>query len=157
MPTSSSPPTHPKLQSLLAHWERRRGALGVPNRSSFDPLEMREWLGNVAIIQVTEDGDYAYRLYGTNFVFSFGQEMTGRRVSSLPPEQQDVLRSEYGRVVETRTPLSRIYTAVFDVPTLTRSEEPLRRQATWERLVLPLTSNGTQVDLLMVAAYRLET
>ena len=113
-------------------------------------------IGNLALIEVGEDREYRYRLYGTNFVFRFGVEMTGRTVEDLPPEQSAAIREDYDAVVDSVRPLSRRYTSRFDIIDLHRRLDSQRLE-TWERLVLPLANGGDAVAMLMVAAYHLAT
>jgi hypothetical protein len=144
--------TDEKLSQLYDLWVERRGTRLVPDRSDFDPVVLKPWLGNLALIEIGEDGQYRYRLYGTNFVFRFGVEMTGRTVEDLPPGQSEAIRRDYDAVVESVRPLSRRYTSGFDIIDLHRRLDS-QRVETWERLVLPLANGGDTVAMLMVAAY----
>lgn len=144
--------THPKLHGLLAYWRACAEAPGLPSRAAIDPLEMKEWLGNLLLIDVDEAGGFRYRLYGTQFVAEFGCEMTGRPIDVLPTEYRDLLRSEYETACATRAPTARRYTARFDW-LLPGGEPHGARLVTWERLVLPLARDGRTVDMLLVGAY----
>lgn len=146
---------HPKLRSLLSYWHAKRGDRDVPTRTAIDPLEMSEWLGNVLLIDVTPDGEFRYRLYGTGFVVEFGKEMTGRSIEDLPPDQQKLIRDEYRAACATGLPSARTYTAEFDIATLIRRPSDGTKIATWERLVLPMSRAGDAIDMLMVGAYDL--
>lgn len=145
---------HPKLSGLLAYWTGKRTGETLPSRSDIDPLEMAEWLGNLVLIDVLPDGDFRYRLYGSNFVVKFGKEMTGHSISELEPAQQAVIREEYDRARLSRSPTVRRYTADFEVATLVAGYDG-EEHATWERLVLPLASDGVTVDMLLIGAYKL--
>ncbi len=148
--------TDARLSRLYDLWLERRGPRVLPERSDFDPVRLKPWLGNLALIEVGEDREYRYRLYGTNFVFRFGVEMTGRTVEDLPPEQSAAIREDYDAVVDSVRPLSRRYTSRFDIIDLHRRLDSQRLE-TWERLVLPLANGGDAVAMLMVAAYHLAT
>ncbi len=146
--------TDERLSRLYDLWVERRGMRPLPDRGDFDPVRLKPWLGNLALIEVGHDGEYRYRLYGTNFVFRFGVEMTGRTVEDLPPEQSAAIRQDYDAVVESAWPLSRRYTSGFDIIDVHRRLDS-QRVETWERLVLPLANGDTRVAMLMVAAYYL--
>ncbi len=146
--------TDKRLSRLLDFWVEKRGTRPLPERSDFDPVRLKPWLGNLALIEVGDGGQYRYRLYGTNFVFRFGVEMTGRTLDDLPPEQSATIRQDYDAVVERAWPLCRRYTSSFDIIDLNRRLDSQRLE-TWERLVLPLANGGRTVAMLMVAAYHI--
>jgi len=149
------PLTDSRLAALFAYWESKRNGRPMPKRADIDPIEMRQWLGNLLLIDVSEDGKFVYRLYGTRFVDNFGHDMTGRSVDDLPVEQQERVRADYQAVCRSRLPRARLYTASFEVPQrgpMPRSEAQV---VTWERLVLPLSDAAERVEMLLVAAYPL--
>ncbi|MEI8395231.1 MAG: PAS domain-containing protein [Rhodospirillaceae bacterium] len=146
-------PTDSRLSNLLGLWREKCGDSGLPDRTCFTPEVLRSWLGSLALIDVA-DGQYRYRLYGSNFVYRFGIEMTGRVVDDLPREQASAVRRDYDTVVRTRQPLIRLYTGGFDIIDLNR-RIGTKRVETWERLVLPLSCSSREVDMLLVAAYEL--
>ncbi len=127
----------------------------MPDRTEFTPEILKPWLGNLLLIDVGEDGRYRYRLYGSNFVYRFGVEMTKRTIDDLPPDQAAVIRQDYDAVVRTGLPLSRLYTSDFEILDVNR-KVGFQRMETWERLVLPLADKGGSVAaMLMVGAYQL--
>lgn len=154
--SSLRPPlTDSRLGALFAYWDGKRGGRAMPRRSDIDPIEMRQWLGNLLLIDVTVEGRFVYRLYGTRFVDNFGRDMTGRSVDDLPADQQERVRTDYEAVCASLQPRARLYTASFEVPqrgTMQRSEAQV---VTWERLVMPLSDGGERVEMLLVAAYPL--
>ena len=143
-----------RLSRLYDLWAGLRGERPLPERTTFTPEILKPWLGNLMLIDVGADGQYRYRLYGTNFVFRFGVEMTGRTLDDLPPEQSATIRQDYDAVVERAWPLCRRYTSSFDIIDLNRRLDSQRLE-TWERLVLPLANGGRTVAMLMVAAYHI--
>lgn len=145
----------PRLIGLFDYWQQRCDGDHLPGRRHIDPLDMAEWLGNLLLMEVTADGSYRYRLYGSGFVQEFGREMTGRTIADLPTEQQGLIRAEYEQARVSRQPSARVYSAEFDIASLIRLGREIRKQASWERLVLPLANDGTHVDMLLVGAYQL--
>ncbi len=146
--------THDGLARLYDLWVEKRGSRALPDRHDFGPEPLRPWLGNLVLIDVGEGRQYRYRLYGSNFVFRFGVEMTNRTVDDLPPEQAAAIRRDYDAVVASAEPLCRRYTNGFDIIDIHRRLNA-QRVETWERLVLPLSNGGDGVAMLMIAAYEL--
>ncbi len=146
-----------RLSRLYDLWSGLCAGRSLPERTSFTPEILKPWLGNLLLIDVAADGQYRYRLYGSNFVYRFGVEMTKRTVDDLPPEQSAAIRRDYDAVVRTFLPLSRIYTSDFEILDINR-KVGFKRLETWERLVLPLADKGgDRVAMLMVGAYQLAT
>lgn len=150
--------TDPRLAALFAYWDGKRAGRAMPTRADIDPIEMQAWLGNLLLIDVTDDGRFVYRLYGTKFVDSFGLDMTGRSVDELPAEQRERVRSDYEAVRASGQPRARLYTALFETssrglrqPGADAARAP--QVVTWERLVLPL--GAPSVAMLLVGAYPL--
>jgi hypothetical protein len=137
---------HPKLQSLHDYWMAQHAGTPVPVSDVVDPDDLKPWLGNLLVMDVVEGDNFIYSYYGKSFADAFQADMMGRSIELLPEAQRTVLQAEYDRVRRDRVPATRVYTADFD-----------GQPATWERLVLPLSSDGEIVDKLLVAAYRLET
>ncbi len=143
------------MSRLYDLWLELRGDRLLPERTVFTPEILKPWLGNLLLIDVGADGRYRYRLYGSNFVYRFGVEMTKRTVDDLPPEQSAAIRGDYDAVVRGFNPLSRLYTNDFEILDVNR-KVGLQRMETWERLVLPLANKGGRtVAMLMVGAYQL--
>jgi hypothetical protein len=148
------PLTDPRLLALYGYWLGKCAGRRLPARADLRPEEMRPWLGNLMLIDVSPDGSYQYRLYGTRFVEQFGVEMTGKTIDILAPGQAAAIRSEYDIVRETRAPRSRRYTASFDV-FLHGPIDKIELVRTWERLVLPLSrSEPETVAMLLIGAYQ---
>lgn len=135
--------TRPELRALLAFWRERAGGGDVPLAQDMEPADLRTWLDHLVVMDVVpRGGGYAYSYYGKSFAESFGENRIGQKLERLPPEQQALLQEEYERVRAGRVPVSRVYRADFDGV-----------EQTWERLVLPLSTDGETVDKLLVAAY----
>jgi hypothetical protein len=144
MTPSMLDPRHPDLRKLHAFWLGYCGDGTVALASEIDPGDLRPWIGNLVIMDVIEGDNFVYSYYGDAFEKAFGETMVGKSIELLPADQRALLQGEYDAVRRERLPKLRRYTADFG-----------GRTATWERLVLPLTSDGTAVDKLMVAAYQL--
>ena len=137
--------SHPKLRALYDFWAGKRGSRGLLGAEELDPAELRRWIGHLVVIDATAEGAFVYSYYGATLEKAFGRPMAGQSLELLPESQRSILRDEYQAVRADRQPVTRTYTASFEGQT-----------ATWERLVLPLSSDGAEVDKLLVAAYRLD-
>lgn len=144
MPSAVPPLRHPKLDSLHRLWKEHCRDGDLPAAADFDPTALRPWAGNLVILDVADRASFVYAYYGDAFAAAFGADHVGQSTAELPAPQRDILNEEYERARLRAAPLSRVYTADFG-----------RGLATWERLVLPLASDGRTVDKLMVAAFEL--
>lgn len=156
---------HPRLRSLYAYWTEKRAAYPFPSRRDIDPIEMREWLGNLLMVACEPGVRYRYIVYGTHFVEAFGTDLTGRWIDELPKDQHRLLAEEYDTVRMSGIPELRRYTARFGLFAAGKAR-PADQEMTWERLVLPLggtrlsgtrESDRDRVALLLVGAYALES
>jgi hypothetical protein len=136
---------HPKLQSLYALWRDQRPVGAVPVSDVIDPAALKPWLGNLLVMDVIEGDNFIYSYYGKALADAFHADMVGRSIELLPEQQRTLLQGEYDKARRDQLPVARVYTAAFEDGT-----------ETWERLVLPLSTDGRVVDKLLVAAYRLE-
>lgn len=134
---------HPKLARLFDLWNRARGARAMPARGDIDTIELREWLGNLILVEAIDAGAaYRYRVYGTKLVDLFGHELTGKTVSHFASARQPLIVGDYERVRRDRMPL------YFDRPGVIRGEF-----ARLQVLAVPLSTDGTDVDMILAAVY----
>jgi len=136
---------HPQLKDLYNFWLHRCQGEHLPMAADLDPSDLRPWLDNLVLLDVSVDGgDFVYAYYGRSFANAFGADTVGKSIAALPKEQADVLKAEYDRVVREHLPSARVYTADFE-----------GEAQTWERLVVPLFDAKGEVEKLLVSAYRL--
>ena len=134
---------HPRLVALEQFWHRKRHLRWAPAKHDMDPLEMRDWLGNLMVLDLIDGGaDFHYRLYGTNLVKLFGRELTGRRVSALP-------------ATERKRTQERLYSVARDgKPRHFRFELRMAKAIVpIAELVLPLSDDGERASHLLIGAY----
>jgi hypothetical protein len=75
---------NPRFRHLLAYWQAKRGDRALPLRRDIDPLELREHLGSLNIIECLPGlADFRYRLIGTNIAAAYGRDSTGKTVREL--------------------------------------------------------------------------
>jgi hypothetical protein len=113
----------------------------MPTRADIDPLEMRQWLPRLSLVDVSPDGrDFTYRLVGTQMVDLLGVNPTGRSVATAWPEEMaETVVEGYRTVVETRKP-------VFCQQINGWMED--QKPTAWA-MRLPLSSDGEDVDMIL--------
>ncbi|MBL8838301.1 MAG: PAS domain-containing protein [Alphaproteobacteria bacterium] len=123
----------PGLRRLFDYWERKRGRRRWPARADIDPLDLRDLLGSIVIVDVVP-GDagapprFRYRLFGTKIVERVGFEMTGKFIDEwADPEYRDYLNWSYAEVYHAARPFRRLRRLVKD-----------DRIMNYESLMLPL-------------------
>lgn len=69
---------HPSARALHAYWDRLRAGRAAPERAEIEPGQIRRLLGDVFLLENTENPRYAVRLAGTRLCALIGHEMRGR-------------------------------------------------------------------------------
>ncbi len=136
----------PVLGDLLDFWLSKCSGGNPPVSSTITPAELRPWKDNIVIFEIFGEDNYVYSYYGKGLETAWGHSRLGHTLDALPDEQRAILHSEYQGVLNGRQPVGRVYTGSFDGVA-----------RTFERLVLPLSSDGVTVDKLLVAAYEMPT
>jgi hypothetical protein len=134
---------HPLLQRLLELWHVKRGQRPMPARADFDVLELRDWLGNLMLLDVLEGAtEFRYRLYGSVLASYYGRDLTGRSTAALPPETRSIVCREYGEVCASRRPM------------MVERKRSVRHSARIvAKLILPLSRDDGDADMLLIASY----
>jgi hypothetical protein len=136
-------PAYPDLAAILRYWNDKRGARFAPPRSAIDPSDFIDALPRVKLVDVLRaaDGtlDFRFRLAGTWIGTILGTELTRLRPLDLkPPPFGTMVHEHYEQCVNERRPL------------LHKVEiNSVRRIHSYARLLLPLSSDGEQIDMLM--------
>jgi hypothetical protein len=134
----------PDLIRFCDIWAALRGDRAMPSRKDVDVLHIPpEFLPNLMLIDVLHaPRRYRYRLIGTQVVAASGEDRTGETFENVEFfKANPVVLEQYNCVAENRRPL--------------HSLEPFTNFATGatydvDRLLLPLSSDGRTVDMLMV-------
>ncbi|MBI3505454.1 MAG: PAS domain-containing protein [Proteobacteria bacterium] len=131
-----------RLRRFHAYWNDKRGTRLFPRRGDIDPVEFPYLLGQIALVDITDDPRvYRWRLVGNWWREKFGIEATGMWVDDWPFEQQRRgVRTAYDRVRAARRP------HVF-----ARSVWLDGRKLACETLMLPMSENGADVSMIVVA------
>jgi hypothetical protein len=136
-------PAYPDLVAILHYWETKRGSRFAPPRSAIEPGDFVEALPRVKLVDVlhSPDGtlDFRFRLAGTAIGNILGTELTHLRPLDLqPPQFGTMVQAHYVQCVRERRPL--LHKVAID---------SVRRIHNYARLLLPLSGDGEQVDMLM--------
>jgi hypothetical protein len=130
------------LRRLRALWNEKRGAHFAAARADMDPATLRFILGNVLLVDVLREPlRFRYRLVGTNLVGRLGFDLTGKLVDEHPePEFRQTALKVYHQLIETRVPYQGRFDQAFD-----------GRTRRFEVLLLPLSSDGAAIDMVLGA------
>lgn len=143
---------HPSLRRLFEYWDGKRGDRLAPSRADIDPVDITYILPHVFIYDVeygagkdsAVPSDYVMRLFGTMLVEAFGRDLTGLRFDAIfAGRDKAAIRAEYDGVAKTGQPLCTRHDANWIE----------RDHVEYERLLMPLSRDGTRIDLLFGAAY----
>lgn len=124
----------PLLQGLFGKWQAKCRDGMLPARRDFDPLDMRDCLGWLFVVQVeAEIDDFRYTLIGTEITEHVGRDNTGRRVGEVfGPAGLDL----YRQVRDSQRPV-RVWGVVDWLD---------KEHKSYETLLLPLADDGRTVD-----------
>ena len=130
-----------KLKALLDLWQEKRGTRPLPSRDDFPVSQLRPWLGNLALIDLT-GGAPRFRLCGTGLHARFGGEMTKREVARL----NEGLGSE-----ELLACIEVARETLIPAP-MTQAVSADHRSTVFHELCLPL-GDGRAADTVLFASY----
>ena len=130
----------PVLRELHAYWSGRRGQRPMPARADIDVVDIPTLLPFLFLVDVLDaPRDFRFRLAGTHFRETTDQEVTGKHIAEVFPEQfGDEVRRIWSTVVEERRPV------------LGRGNLwiPGREYVKWEGVVMPLACDQT-INMLL--------
>ncbi len=135
-----------RLARLHAHWHSLAGGKPPP-RSAIDPLDFPYLLGNISLVDV-EPGEaggsrFRFRLIAENIERLFDRPIAGQYADEL-------------KVGLLRTEIVRSYRSAWEqgAPDHTKGESNYRNshRIHYERLVLPVVSDGEAGDMLLVGS-----
>lgn len=132
---------HPTLKRVIALWEQKRAGRPAPLRADIDPGEMPFALGDLSLFDV-EDNPRRYwcRLDGTRQVELFGIDCTGKYLEEcLPAEYCALATKSFNEVMDSGRPSH-----------YQRQVPYAGRLIRYEVALLPLSRDGTRLDMLLV-------
>jgi hypothetical protein len=132
------------LARLFAYWRQIRGQRPVPLRRDFDPLDIPYMLGRVMLIELRQEPGrhYFIRVHGTLIAWRLGYELTGKPLDRLPAPYRGIMAVRFDAAIESGMP----HHTTMDLSDETRA---LR----CETLVLPLSRDGSAIDMLLAGIH----
>jgi hypothetical protein len=132
------------LQALFEYWRRKRGHRPAPSRQDIQPVEIKSLLPRIFIVEIVgAPPRFRFRLAGTLIVDGFGEEITGRFLDDLDLDRRNrEITADYQRVVDTRGPVCSRW----------RYTKNDGKVLSYERLLLPLSSDGKASDMILGGA-----
>ena len=134
-----------ELRHLYSYWAQKRPNGGYPSRGQIDPCEIAQLLPYISLIDVLDDGLLRFRLVGTDA--ATGIDPTGKILQEVAPKgpYREHVIELFRRAIKgpgalyTRHRYS--YGAVAGPGTISR-------------MLLPLATDSTRVDVLMTGQIR---
>lgn len=134
---------HELIRFAYEYWHSKRLAEGLPGRQHIDPIDFPRLLPYVRLIEIKgEPPEFKIRLMGTESVEFFERDFTGYCYHELCPRFR-------GSKSET-TLLSVVRTGKPDWRRGPGRIFKKKQYKNIERVILPLASNGTDTDMLLV-------
>ena len=134
-----------KQRQLTRYWERMRGGYLLPLWSSVDRNEIAASRDNLCVMDVKHEGTALrclIREHGDKLTEYYGSTRAGRHLDEfMAPEALAQLTAIYAEAVNVRRP-------VYTVSPMVDSKG---RAVTFERLLLPFTVGGSQVDVVLTS------
>lgn len=125
-----------RIHQLCGYWREKAGH-NVPARAEFDPVDVRELLPNLMMLDALGDPTrFRYRLVGTRVVQYTGFDFTGRYLDEMVFQGRDFMEDCYRLVMTERRPVFGHYAW------LVRS----RHFGRCEFGLFPLSDDGKRVD-----------
>lgn len=131
------------LRQLYLYWDGKRAGRRFPARRDIDPLDLSFILGWLVLVDVFHEPlRFRFRLHGTMIVDTVRCDMTGKYLEEYPEsDYRPFLEAVWTDTVKRRTATHGFYEQTID-----------NRVRRFESLRLPLSSDGTNIDMLIVAA-----
>lgn len=131
----------PLLLRLHADWQRWRAGRELPARRDFEPWDIAYVLGCINLVEASyEPLRFRYRVYSTELAWRLGRDLNGRYVDEhADPQIRAHVQSRYALAVETRGPAAEFH----------ERTGPGARLHHYEALVLPLSNDGSRIDMLL--------
>jgi len=132
---------------LYAYWQGLRRGRPAPARADIDPSQIAGILPNIGLFDVEDSPRrYRIRLMGTRIVSWYGCDLTGRYLDEM--DFGEAGKSTFAILDEV---VDRVAPAYMTGEYTKQDGRVIR----YERLFMPLSSDGTRVDMVFGAAYRL--
>ncbi len=132
-----------RLREVYAYWRSKIADGRLPARAAIDPLDIPRLLPFLFLVDVERDPQrFRFRLIGTQICTWAGRDLTGiytdeERYGARGPE----ISREYGAIVRRRQAMYREQ----------KAKRPERDFMFYQKIILPMSSGGRHVDMLLCA------
>lgn len=135
----------PRLISLYDLWAERRAGREFPARRDFELADLKPVMGLLSIFEVHRDPlRFRCRLHGSTAAQRLGFDMTGKFVDEAPkPKWSEGAGGHFKHVVMEGAPSASRYQNIIYGDWVLNMES----------LVLPLSSNGAEIDCLFATVF----
>jgi hypothetical protein len=146
--TDELPAHHPQLETLRRAWSAKASLDRLPSRDDFSPADLKPWLRNVAIIEMTgKPARFRIRSMGLACMYLAGGDLTGQYIDAcIETADREKALEPYHQCAHYGIPI--FSNAVYVKQGISRTIV--------HRLYLPCADNGRRVDGMLVGAYSLE-
>ena len=127
-------------KTLYDYWNTLRGSRSAPDRRDLDPTKIRGALANTFILELSDSGEFDFRLAGSHICSIYARELKGRSFGRLwHPRDRDAMGTLVRAVTEDHAVALITFTGMTAIHTRTSVET----------ILLPVRHNGsTQTRLL---------
>lgn len=146
-PHASRPVTE-ELKALEDYWRSKMRGEMLPSRRDIDAWDLRAQIAHLFFITVTRNPlRFWFRDAGAGLVQGYGKELAGKYIDELAAadERVHVLEDYRTAVIEARPVCNRLVHVREDGD-----------RVRYERLLLPLSSDGETVDMLLGGAFAIQ-
>ena len=135
--------TDPRLRLLHDLWQTHRDGAPAPRLADLDVFDSPHWLGHLSLLEAIEDGlDFRYLIYGRALAAYYGRDLSGKTTRDLSAAVGNLIRREYLQAYADQRPV------------LVERRRRVRGVSIMiAKLVLPLSSDGRAIDLLLAGSY----
>ena len=133
----------PDMIALYDYWQQQRHGRRMPSRRDLDPVHLPRQLPNLMLIDIErEPFRFRYRLVGTRVVEASAEDRTGAYFDAVEFfAKNPVVMGQYKQVADEGVPR-------FSLEPFKNFVNGTTYQV--ERLILPLSTDGEAVDMLLV-------
>ena len=135
--------TDPQLRLLHDLWQTHRDGAPAPRLADLDVFDSPHWLGHLSLLETIEDGlHFRYLIYRRALAAYYGRDLSGKTTRDLSAAVGNLIRREYLQAYADQRPV------------LVERRRRVRGVSIMiAKLILPLSSDGRAIDLLLAGSY----
>ena len=128
------------FQNVYSYWNALRGDRATCSRAEIDPIEMRDVLTHLVLLDISSDPfDGVFCLAGSDVEQGYGFPLTNLALSQIWASQDAFVIGEYQKVVAGSLPR-------FSINSSVNAHQVAKKIS---RLLCPLSSDGVSVDAIL--------